>query len=160
MSRFAELNKNIGSVVATLLSSQNLCKYLYYTNDTPLTQPDITDTKVLLFKNIYPTPIIPQVQDEVKSLLTIVLDGFALNRTNSAVKSSKIIFNLLTHIDIWPMTGTGLLRPYAILNEIDELFNGSRIVGIGRTFFESGNWISVNDKFQGYRLVYKIDDLN
>ena len=139
----------------TLLSSQNLCKYLYYDIAEPLTQPDFDDTSILLFDRIHPTPIVPTVTDSAKSFITIVQDEFSLARTNTAFKISKIVFNVLCHIDLWMMPGTGKIRPYTILNEIDKLFNEQRVLGIGKLQFSNGRWIVVNDKWQGYQISYK-----
>jgi len=144
----------------TILGSQNLCKLLYYNDSDPFSQPDLSDTSVLLFSSIFPTPIIPQITDEAKSLITIVLDDFLLARNNTAFKTSKIVFNILCHIDLWVLPGTGKLRIYSILNEIDKLFNEQRIITIGKLEFVSGRWISSNEKWQGYQVAYKVIDFN
>lgn len=140
----------------TLLSSQDLCKYLYYDITEPLTQPDFDDTSILLLDRIYPIPIVPTTIDSAKSLITIVQDDFSLAKTNTAFKTSKIIFNVLCHIDLWMMTGTGKIRPYSILNEIDKLFNEQRVLGIGKLKFSNGRWITVSEKWQGYQISYKV----
>jgi len=156
MSRFEELNLNIDTVLMKLLSSQDLCKYLFYDEDDPMSQPNIEDTSILLFDRIYPTPVSPTITDSAKSLITIIQDDFSLAQTNTAFKTSKIIFNILCHIELWRMPGTGKLRPYSILSEIDKLFNQQRVLGIGKLSFSNGRWIGVNDRWQGYQVAYKI----
>lgn len=156
--RFEELNKNINIVTMTMLTSQNLCKYLSDNSTTPLLSSDILDTTTLMFNNIFPTPITPLPSDKNKSLITIVLDDFSLNRDHVSFKTSKIIFNIICHIDLWKIDGG--IRPYAIMSEIDKLFGMQRVVGIGRTLFDRSRWISINEKFQGYQLSYSIEDLN
>lgn len=153
--RFDELNGNINSVLMTMLGSQNLCKLLYYNDDDPFSMPDLSNTSVTLFNNIYPTPVVPQTTDASKSMITLVLDDFALARNNTAFKTSRIVFNVLIHIDLWTMPGTGKLRPYSILNEIDKLFNQQNIIGIGQLTFERCRWMGLGDKWQGYQVSYK-----
>lgn len=158
--RFEELNENINTVLMTMLGSQNLCKLLYYNDNNPLSMPDLTDTGVVLFQNLFITPIVPKIEDTAKSLITVVLDDFSLGRTNTAFKTSKITFNVLIHIDLWMMLGTGKLRPYSILNEIDKLFNQQRILGIGKLEFSNARWMGISDAWQGYQVNYKVVGFN
>lgn len=157
MSRFKELNDNLMKILETLLSSQDLCKLLYYTNDNPLEQPDIQDTTSLLFNKIYPYPFTPNVQDEATSIINVVLTNFRLNQ-NRSFKDGEICFNILCHINLWKISGG--LRPYSILKEIDELFNGERIVGIGKLEYKNNGLLWANEKYCGYSLVYRINSIN
>ena len=142
----------------TTISSQDLCKLLYYNNSTPLSETNIENTTTLLFNNIYPTPIIPNITDEAKTFISIILDDFSLVSSNTEYKTSKILFNIISHIDLWMIDGG--IRPYSIMTEIDKLFNEQRIIGIGKLSIERANWIAANEKFQGYRMVYKITEFN
>jgi len=158
--KFEELNDNINTILTTILLNQNLCKYIYYNTSSPLSESDITNTaNAILFKNLFPYPIIPLSQDSAKTLVTIILDDFSLGRNNSSFKVSKVVFNILCHIDLWKIDGSKL-RPLSILSEIDTLFNEQRIVGIGKLNFDSCRWISANDKFQGYSIRYKNYEFN
>lgn len=159
MSRFLELNQNVKIIVDTILSGQNLCKLLYYPSKSPLLEADLSDTSILLFSSIFPTPFTPTIEEDAKSIITIVLDDFALGRDNNAFKTSKIVFNVLIHLDLWLLDDTKI-RPYSILNEIDTLFNQQRIATIGKLEFVSSRWISVNNKWHGYQILFKNCDFN
>jgi hypothetical protein len=159
MSKFSELNDNIKIIMETVLGSQDLCKLLYYTSTNPLAEANLSDTSVLLLSSIFPTPITPGVEDEPKNIITIVLDDFALGRDNNAFKTSKIVFNVLCHLDLWLLDDTKI-RPYSILNEIDTLFNQQRIATIGKLEFVSSRWIVANNKYHGYQCFYKVCDFN
>lgn len=140
-----------------MFSNQNLCKYIYATTPLPLSEPDILDTeRTLLFKNVFPYPIVPNVTDSAKTLVTVVLDDFKLDKS---FKSSKIYFNVFCHIDLWKISNKKL-RPYGILQELDSLFNNQRIIGIGKLSFDKCRWITVNEKFQGYHLSYEVYEFN
>ena len=126
--KFEELNDNINAILTTTFSSQNLCKYIYHNTSSPLSEPDISNTaNTLLFKNLFPYPIIPLSQDSAKTLVTIILDDFSLGRNNSSFKTSKIMFNILCHMDLWKIDGSKL-RPLSILSEIDTLFHSKYLM--------------------------------
>ena len=159
MSKFNELNDNIKKIIETILSSQDLCKILYYSSTTPLLEANLPDTSIILLNNLFPTPVTPTIEDEAKSIITIVLDDFALGRDNNAFKTSKIVFNVFTHLDLWLLNDTKI-RPYSILNEIDTLFNQQRIATIGKLEFVSSRWIAISAKWHGYQISYKNCDFN
>lgn len=160
MSGFNELNTNINTILTTLLSSQNLCKYLYYNAD-PLSQPDLADTSILLMENIFPKPVVPLLTDTAKSQISIILDDFNLTTDNTAIRTSKVNFYVYCHLDLWVVPETLIVRPYSILYEIDRLFNQKRIITIGKLDFLSCKWIPAINGRQGfYKLSYKCYDFN
>lgn len=159
MSKFDEMNDNIKEITQTLLDCQNLCKLLYYNSLTPLSESNINDTSILLLNNIYPIPIDPNIEDEPKSIITIVLDDSSLAKNNIGYKTSKIVFNILCHLDLWLLDDTKI-RPYSVLSEIDTLFNQQRIATIGKLEFERCRWIASNVKWHGYQVSYKVYDFN
>lgn len=48
------------------------------------------------------------------------------------------------------------LRPYRIAAEIDEMFNGAKLTGIGVVNFLGCNQIILNDEFAGLTLMYDV----
>ena len=164
MARFDELNKNLMDVLDTLITSQNLCKLLSFPIDNPLAQSDIADTSTLLFTKIFPIPKLPETSDNVQtakgSLLTVVFDEIRKTSGNLAFKDSILCFNVYCHIDLWQMKNTGQLRPYAIMHEIDMLFNQQRIVGIGKTQFIKSRIVASDVSNLGYKLEYNVTDFN
>jgi hypothetical protein len=155
MAKFDELNKNINNVLFKLIESQNLCKLLLYPTNDALSQPDISDTSSLLFERIYPLPKIPDPVSETGSFLTVLFDSFQLGN-NVGTKQGLLTFVVIVHIDSWRMEGTGMLRPFAIMNEIDKLFNQERVIGVKKIDINDGRLIKMNDKFWGYELNYRI----
>lgn len=160
VGKFEELDKDMTIILTNMFSNQNLCKYLTVNTGDPLASADIADTTTLLMNNIFPTPIAPLPETGQISLINIVLDDMSMDRNTIAIKSSKIQFKIVCHIGLWQIPGTGATRPFKILNELDKTFNSQRLVGIGRTLFDSCRWMPINDRFQGYILSYKIDNLN
>ena len=158
MSRFAELNDNIMSVLFKLIDNQNLCKLLNYISYDPLAEADIQNTATLLFDKIYPFPFSPDVDTEARSQLNVLFEDFKLGKDNPAFKNNQVTFVIVCHSSLWRISG--MLRPFAIMKEIDTLFNSKNVIGIGKMEFSSGNLAWVNEKYSGYRVSYKVYDFN
>ena len=158
MSKFKELNENVNKIMYKLIESQDLCKYLYYDTNSPLTEADIDDTSKLLFDRIFPIPKINVTADTQKSYLVVRFDNFKL--AGVKFKEALIKFDIICHIDLWQMEGTGMLRPYSIANEIDAIFNEQRILGMGRTEFDRADFMAINEFYSGYRVSYRIYEFN
>lgn len=152
MANFKELNDNVTQVLLKLLESQNLCKLLHYISDDPLSEPDI-DPYLLIHKNIFPLPKIPEVSDTKCNYLTVVFDTFRLGE-NKGVKDGTLMFTVFVHNDLWLISGQ--LRPFSIMHEIDKLFNNQRIIGVKKLQFESGRFVAPNKDYSGYQVIYKV----
>lgn len=148
-------------MVEILLSSQNLCRLLYYDNENPLSKsnPDIDNTSILLFNNIYPLPKPPTPQENEKSYLTIHLTK-AKRTDGNSFKDYKLIIGIVCHINLWKISGG--LRPLLISHEIDELFNKKRDenLSIGQVLFDDWVYQSYSDYFCGYYQVYNLTNFN
>lgn len=158
MARFKELNQNLEKILIQLAENQNLCKLLTVNTKTPLESPDIPDTYDLIFKNIYPMPKIPDTQENESSFVTVWFDDFNRKPKSVSFKNNIITFCILCHINLWRLEGE--LRPYAILHEIDEMFNQKRGMGIGELQIESGRFLWVNNFYSGYQVQYRMHDWN
>lgn len=133
MAKFEQVNTYINDTMLLLINNQNLCKLLEYSVDDPFQELDIAETDTLLYNKIYPFPKVPKTETEKSSTLCVFFDDFRLGSDNRGTKEGTIIFNVIVHNDLWRMTGTGMLRPYAILSEIDNIFNNERVMGIKKS---------------------------
>lgn len=158
MSKFSELNQNLMTILSKLISSQNLCKLIKYNSSNPLSEADIDDTSELLFSSIYPYPFTPEVSDTADTVINVVFDGFELGKDNIYFKNSQLTFVVICNNKVWRIDG--MLRPFAILNEIDQLFNFQRDIGIGKMLFDNGQLLWVNSQYSGYKVTYNICDFN
>jgi len=158
MSKFEELNDNIMSVLFKLIDNQNLCKLLNYASYDPLAEEDMQNTTTLLFDKIYPFPFSPDVDTEARSQLNVLFEDFKLGKDNPAFKNNQVTFVIVCHSSLWRIND--MLRPFAIMKEIDTLFNSKNVIGIGKMEFSSGNLAWVNEKYSGYRVSYKVYDFN
>ncbi len=156
------MNSNINKILEKLVSSQDLCKYLYYDSDNPIAESDIDDpSSSLLYKKIFPYPTSTEIFKDAdgkviaKSVINVLFDDFRMGSQNTKFKYGKLIFVILCHTSLWRLQATGQLRPYCILNEIDEMFSEQRVIGIGKGEFESCSLTWSDQNYSGYKLVYK-----
>ena len=143
-----------------LIESQNLCKYLYYNSSSPLLESDIVDPTQLLYSKIYPYPTSTKIFVDTNgnpiatTAINVIFDDYKLGTTNNKFKNGKLVFIIMCHTSLWRLD-TSQLRPYCVLNEIDEIFSEQRIIGIGKGEFDTCrlNWSDEN--YSGYTLTYK-----
>lgn len=144
-------------MINRLLSDQELCKAVFYTNSDFLDQEDIKDTGELIYRNIYPHRFIPEISTDMKTYLTISCTDY--RASGNSFKHGVLGIYMFTHRDNFK-TEYGYTRMDFILSKVEELLNSSRGIGIGELKFNSLNEYVVNDKFQGYVLTYRPVDFN
>ncbi len=158
MSKFSDLNEDINKVLDKLISNQDFCKLLYYKTDDPLSEADITDPTILLFTKIFPFPTTTEIfkDDDGNPVANIVVnvlfDDFKLGVKNNRFVSAKLVFVVLCHMSLWPLSTTSMLRPICILDEIDQMFSDQRLLGIGRDEFDRCNLTWSDASYSGYKL--------
>jgi len=157
MAYFNNLNNSIMVALQLLLADQDLCKLLYYAEPNPLSQPNIPDTDILLMRNIFPLPKEP---DSDKDQNTILCVYFYESQPyhNSGFRKVWICFDIICHLNAWMIDGG--IRPYAISNKIDALFNNHIVpeLSINAMYFE--DWVNrkYSHYFYGYHLSYRLSN--
>jgi hypothetical protein len=156
MAYFNELSNVINKMIEIILSDQELCKLIYYSEYNPLNQPTITDSSILLFDKIFPFPKQPGLQQEKGSLINTYFLSSKPWSGNSGFKKELVCVDILCHLDNWKIENG--IRPYEISKRLDFLFNNKNIKEISnnRVYFDSWTNIRYSDYFYGFRLVYMI----
>ncbi|MVP00807.1 hypothetical protein [Paenibacillus lutrae] len=155
MASFKDYNLHIQNVLQMLLSNPYLCKLIAYPD--PMQGPDIDDPNKLLFTHLYPIPIKPLPGGDENVYLTVVWDEIKLSK---AGYTDRILsFHIFCPLSKWKITDA-TLRPYSIMNEIQNLFNHTRFPGLGRMLFEHCTLLSVNEAYAGYKMDYRLSEYN
>lgn len=155
---FNVVGKNLILLSNMILNNQNLCKLLYYTTKNPLLEPDF-ETDILMNKNIRVVPKIPNFETENGSFILIVLDDFIVDSKNNNFKVATIRFDIICPIENW-MINSDTLRPFAIMSEIDKMFNNLRINGIGTLTLTGAERIILSASESGYSMVFTNYEFN
>ncbi len=154
-SSFLSAEKDMNLIVNKILSNERLKKMLHYTTRDCLSKPNLTqDESIELFgKNI---KIVPKlyVDGSVLNYVLISFDNFTPNATNTEFRDNMIEFDIICHMDQWHMKDFEL-RPYKIAAEIDSMFNGKHLTGIGELQFIGANQMILTDEFAGLCIMYQ-----
>ena len=158
--RFAVMGDNTFKIADKLASNQRLCRLLKYQVRNPFsTEYEDVDGLDLLGKQILMVPKIYDASNEKMSFVVAVFDSFSVNAFNSDFKTSTIRFDIACPYDEWVLDETSL-RPYLIMQEIDNMFNGKKLSGIGNLQFSRADALTLSPQIGGYSIKYKIDDFN
>ena len=159
--RFAAMGDNTFRIAQKLMGNKKLCRLLKYQVRDPLDEkkyPDISGTE-LINKQIL---IIPKIYDdstEKMSYVTAIFDDFVVNQINPEFKVSTLRFDIACPYDEWVLDNKSL-RPYLIMQEIDQMFNEARLVGIGTLQFWRADALALSPWIGGYSMRYKINEFN
>jgi len=154
-SSFLSVDKDMGIITKQLLANPRLKRLLYYTTKDALDRPNLTEEQSIeLFgKNIKNIPKL-YVDGSVLNYIIINFDNFIPNRTNPEFRDNIIEFDIICHYDQWALNDFQL-RPYRIAAEIDSMFDGKHLTGIGETEFIGANQIILTDEFAGLCLMFR-----
>lgn len=154
-SSFLSTEKDMGLIVNMIMKNERLKKMLYYSGRDCLSKPNLTqDQSLELFgKNI---KIVPKlyVDGSVLNYVIVSFDNFIQNNTNPEFRDNIVEFDIICHFDQWQMKDFEL-RPYKIAAEIDSMFNGKHLTGIGGLQFLGANQLILTEEYAGICLMYQ-----
>ena len=154
-SSFLALEKDMGIIVQMIMKNDRLKKMLYYTTKDCLDRPKLTkmQTNGLFGEQI---KIIPKlyVDHSVLNYIIVSFDNFVPNRTNPEFRDNIIEFDIICHYDQWHMKDFEL-RPYKIAAELDSMFSGQHLTGIGKLEFNGANQILLTNEYAGLCITFR-----
>jgi len=153
MGRFSELGINKTTILMKLLEREEIVKCLVNNEnnflDVPL--PNNFDVTSLVYSQIFPYRFIPTIQESPKSFITM---KFGYKPNGMTYKNGSIYFYIIIHNSLLK-TDYGSLRYDMLLNYIDEVFNSSRDLGLGKLPFYDMDEFIVNESYSGVYIAYK-----
>ena len=154
-SSFLSTEKDMSIIVNMVMKNERLKKMLHYTTRDCLNKPNLSqDESLALFgKNI---KIVPKlyVDGSVLNYIIVSFDNFTQNGTNPEFRDNIIEFDIICHFDQWHMKDFEL-RPYKIAAELDSMFNGQHLTGIGELQFLGANQMILTDEYAGLCVMYQ-----
>ena len=153
-SAFLSVEKDMELITHELLKNERFKRLLFYNSKDAMDRPNLTQEESLglINKNI---KIVPKlyVDGSVLSYVIINFDNFTPNGRNPEFRDNIIEFDIICHFDQWQMNDFKL-RPYRIAAEIDSMFDGKHLTGIGELEFVGCNQIILTDEYAGICLMY------
>lgn len=154
-SSFLSAEKDMSIIVNMIMKNDRLKKMLHYTSRDCLSKPNLNqDESLALFgKNI---KIVPKlyVDGSVLNYIIVSFDNFTQNGTNPEFRDNIVEFDIICHFDQWHMKDFEL-RPYKIAAELDSMFNGKHLTGIGELQFLGANQMILTDEYAGLCVMYQ-----
>lgn len=160
--RFAVMGTNTFKIANKLMSNQRVCRLLKYQTRDPFEQteqqPDV-DGADLINRQILIVPKIFDDSTEKMSYITAIFDDFVVNQINPEFKISTMRFDIACPYDEWLLNDKSL-RPYLLMQEVDMMFNESKLAGIGTLQFWRADALTLSPWIGGYSMRYKINEFN
>lgn len=159
--RFAVMGTNAFNMANKLMQNQRLCRLLKYQVRDPFDEEkyENVDGIYLLNKQIMITPKIWDESTEKTSYIVALFNTFVTNIMNPDYKVDTIGIDVACPYDEWVMDGQSL-RPYLIMEEIDKMFNGAQMAGIGTLQFVRADRNVFTSQIGGYTMQYSINEFN
>ena len=153
-SSFLSMEKDMSLITGMLMKNDNLKKLLYYTTKDCLRGTNLSEdeTLALLGKNIKLVPKL-YIDGSVLNYIIVNFDNFTPNGSNPEFRDNIIEFDIICHFDQWQLKDFQL-RPYRIAAEIDSMFDGKHLTGIGELQFLGANQMILTDEYAGLCLMY------
>ena len=154
-SSFVSIEKDLGIIIQEMLKNDRFKRLIHYTTPDAIKRPNLTQEESigLLTKEIKLVPKL-YVDGSVLNYVIVSFDNFTPNRTNTEFRDNIIEFDIICHFDQWQLENFQL-RPYRIAAELDEMFDGSKLTGIGELHFAGASQILLTDEYAGLCLMYE-----
>lgn len=159
--RFAVMGDNTFRILNKLINNQRVCRLLKYQVRDPFNEekyPDV-DGIELLNKQILAVPKIYDSSVEKMSYIVALFDSFVVNSANPDFKLSSVRFDIACPYDEWVLDEESL-RPYLLMQEIDNMFNQGKLAGIGNLEFVRADALVLTPQMGGYSMKYRINEFN
>lgn len=158
-NHYQVLGKNVVLITNMLLNNQDLCKLLYYTTKTPLSEPTIADTEFLMNKNIRLVPKVPDELTEKGSFVIVLMDEDLINEENEKTTIVTLRFDIICPMSDW-LINEESLRPFMIAGELHEMLDGTKVQGIGKLRCLGMKRIVMSDVYAGYSMEFTNHEFN
>lgn len=158
---FSVLGDNMFYIANKLMQNQKLCRLLKYQVRDPFNEMKYADVDgaELINKQILIVPKIYDDSTEKTSYVTAIFTNYIVNHFNPEFKISTIRFDVACPYEEWLMDNKSL-RPYLIMQEIDTMFNGAKLAGIGTLQFQRADALTLTGEIGGFSMLYQINEFN
>lgn len=163
--RFAVMGINTFKIASKIMQNQRICRLLKYQTREPFKemhnghpQPNV-DGAELINKQILIVPKIFDDSVEKTSYIVALFDDFVVNQINPEFKVSTVRFDIACPYEEWLLDEQSL-RPYLIMQELDQMFNEAQLAGIGTLQFWRADILTLSPQIGGYSMRYKINEFN
>lgn len=172
MGIYSKIEKTFNDMVYSIITSDNLCKLLYYDDYDPTSKPSVDDSSKMIFTGenpqstsddrIFLVPKIPTIEDDKKTIIVPrilrIKPSSSGTTKNVYYKEFCVVFDIMTHISLWTIKNNHI-RVLQIADLIDEMYNLKYTEhSIQNPFSLETSYIYPSDQWCGYRLEYRFTE--
>lgn len=146
-------------ITKALGTNQNLLKLLYYGDDNPLAKADFTPAEIkdkINGKLLLVRPRIPATEFEKSFVVIRVTDGQRLS-DNQDFQRLGIVIESFVPMTQW-IIANELMRPYAIMGEIQEALDGKIFNNFGKLHLERFHLNFTTDEVVSHEQFFSVND--
>ncbi len=153
-SRSYEIIEYRKKIIAEVCKSKELVKLLGYENEK---NPE----DVIPYKRCFPHEYIPDTITETDRFINFEISAI-IDQKNNVFKDLTIYFFVVCHQDVvrYSEKGREYLWYDKVACELDNIFCGKNILGIGETMLTSNISYCPQNKFKGRLLKFIVKDFN
>ena len=153
----AELGENLQKIVKRLLANDDLVKLLYYEQDDPMSQSELSmEVKEKeVFEKLIKT--VPRVgtKDTAKSVIVVYVQRAGKLSGNKEFRNVRILVDVIVPLTQWYIRDTNF-RPFAILGQVQSSLDDKTVNGLGKISGGDFELNFVTDDVICYQQVYEI----
>ena len=159
--RFSVLGDNMFYIANKLMQNQKICRLLKYQVRDPFNKDKYEDVDGadLINKQILIIPKIFDDSTEKMSYITAIFTTYIVNAINPDFKLATIRFDIACPYEEWLLDDASL-RPYLLMQEVDSMFNGAKMSGIGTLQFVRAEALTLTGEIGGFSMLYQINEFN
>lgn len=154
-----EIGPILSKIAIQLANNQELCRYLYYTDDNPLsnTKEDINGYN-LLNKDILVVPQINPKDFTTASKICLLIPSVDVEENKDF---KNLTFNILVYTPFksWIINDMSL-RPFTIIGCIEKTLKDKRYESLGTIKYQGFELNSIDDNLSVYRMDFYLDIFN
>lgn len=155
----AELGENLQKIVKRLLANDELVKLLYYEQDDPMGQPELSMEmkEQEVFEKLIKT--VPRVgtKDTAKSVIVVYVQKAGKLSGNKEFRNVRILVDVIVPLTQWYIRDTNF-RPFAILGQVQSSLDDKTVNGLGKISGGDFELNFVTDDVICYQQIYEITE--
>ena len=152
--KFKHIENNLLKLLALILTNQNMLKYIYYLDDDPLGQPNVS-VNLLDTNNIILTLFDEKILTEQQ--IKVFLNPLQGNLEYLPLSDLTYTLDIVIPNNKWILHGLGQLRAYRISDEFAQMVDGQMVAGIGETEITRFKTYKVGDSYSGLSLWIRVN---
>jgi len=152
--KFKYIEKNLLKLLSLILDSQPILKYIFYLNNDPQSQPNVTEN-LLETGHIILTPFNSTILSEQK--VCMFINPYSGNLEKQPLSNLVYLIDIVIPSSKWLLSGLGEIRAFRISDEISKLIDKQRVMGITETEITQFKIYKVGDSYSGLSLWIRVN---